>query len=133
MRIQLGASTFVYPITDISGTLIYTTGSSETGLGNYIEIDGSWTDITDMVSYKEDGTAYPNHYVAKLTAIGYDSQDLHETWATRFSTLNLIDGEATHAFTALGETATFTGPTYDINTVAKTDLDFEFYYDEAGV
>ena len=62
-----------------------------------------------------------------MIALGYDEDEIHETWTTRFDDLSLIDGEATHTFTALGETATFTGPTYDINTVAKTDLDFEFY------
>ena len=57
-----------------------------------------------------------------MIALGYDYDDLTETWIT----------PATHTFTALGETTTFTGPNYDINSVAKTDLDFEFY-DLSGV
>ena len=52
-----------------------------------------------------------------MIALGYDSDELHETWNT----------PATHSFTVLDETTAFTGPTYDINTVTKTDLDFEFY------
>ena len=62
-----------------------------------------------------------------MIAFGYDCEELHETWTIPFLDRILIDGEAKHTFTALEETITFTGPTYDICQVAKSDLDFEFY------
>ena len=71
------------------GTVIYTTGSTISGIDNYIERDGPWTGITDLVSYRE-RLSWGIH-LAKLIALGSDCIDLHDSWST----------PATTTFTAL--------------------------------
>ena len=68
-----------------------------------------------MISYRD--RAYSLH-VAKLIAFGYDDLNvIVKTWTT----------PTTYSFTTLDETTSFTGPTYEQNSVTKTDLNFEFY------
>ena len=79
-----------------------------------IQRDGTYTGMTDIISYRADDNQ--GLIIAKLIAFGYDCIDLHDTWST----------PATYSFTALGQTTTFTGPTYDFHCGAS-QLIFEFY------
>ena len=74
ISIQLGANTFTHPLTDDGpGTIIYTTGSNNVSL-SYIEINGPWSGITDMISYRDRTDEYAL-FIAKFIALGYDCTD----------------------------------------------------------
>ena len=85
------------------GNLIYTEGPSAPAA--YIQVDGPWTGITDLVSYRDVVHTNQMHYLAKIVALGYSDP----TYCTIAETWNTPD---TYSFTALEETKTLDGPTY---------------------
>ena len=67
LRVQIGQTTFMHPLTDTDPGLI----SQNFSTPNYHEVNGSWS-ATDLVAYREEFTNGFAFYVAKIIALGYD-------------------------------------------------------------